>query len=101
MPADLDGHGTALTGFLLAVLFYGLRILDPDEVRGPFRSDLRVPDSQVVFRRVVQRDVRAAGLVPVAAAWPQFDKQVIDRFIDALAALVRGVARIDDLIDRY
>jgi len=31
----------------------------------------------------------------------QFDKQVIDVFIDKLAFGVRMIARLDDLIDRY
>ncbi len=36
VPATWAATGTALAGFLLAVIFYGVRILDPSEVRTRF-----------------------------------------------------------------
>ncbi len=94
--ATVDGAGRLSAGGAL------LRPADSESKRGQLAlpSDLRVLDSQVVFRRVVRR-VFVQPVLFLSRCVAQFDKHVIDRLIDGLAALRARTARVDDLIDRY
>jgi NADH-quinone oxidoreductase subunit L len=100
VPATLWATGTALTGFLLAVMFYGLRILDPNEVRNQFR-----PIYDFLMRKWYFDELYNLMFVQpvlfVSRRVAEFDKKVIDRFIDSLALSARMVSHVDDLIDRY
>ena len=93
--------GTALAGFLLAVVFYGLRLLNPAEVRSAVPADLQVPAVTSGTSTSCTTFLFVQPLLFVSRRVAEFDKQVIDRFIDNLAVWVRMIARLDDLIDRY
>jgi proton-translocating NADH-quinone oxidoreductase chain L len=100
VPATLWATGTALSGFLLAVLFYGLRVLDPREVRNQFRPIYEFLLHKWYFDELYNV-VFVQPVLFIARRIAEFDKKVIDGFIDNLAVAVRMVATIDDLIDRY
>jgi NADH-quinone oxidoreductase subunit L len=99
IPATLWAFGSALAGFTLATVFYGLRKLNPDDVRTQFAPIYRFLIHKWWFDELyamlfVRPALRVSGWV---AAW---DKQGIDRFVDGLAWLVGLVARLDGWIDR-
>ncbi|NLS95995.1 MAG: NADH-quinone oxidoreductase subunit L [Planctomycetaceae bacterium] len=92
--------GTALTGFAIAVLFYLLRIFNPETVRkwlAPLHAFL-------IHKWFFDELYEYAFVKPtlllsqVAAA---FDRLVIDRLADGSARFCVTVARLDDVIDRY
>jgi NADH-quinone oxidoreductase subunit L len=99
IPATLWAFGAALTGFLLATVFYGTRKLNPDDVRRQFAPVYRFLVHKWWFDELyallfIRPTLRISNWV---AAW---DKQGIDRLVDGLAWLVGGVARLDEWIDR-
>ena len=100
VPATLWATGTALSGFLLAVLFYGLRVLDPREVRNQFRPIYEFLWHKWYFDELYNV-VFVQPVLFIARRIAEFDKKVIDGFINYLALAVRMVATFDDLIDRY
>jgi proton-translocating NADH-quinone oxidoreductase chain L len=100
VPATLVATGTALAGFLLAVIFYGLRILDPNEVRHQFRPIYEFLIHKWYFDELY--DVLfVQPVLFVSRRVAEFDKKAIDGFIDNLALWARMVSSLDDLIDRY
>ncbi|HUY34199.1 MAG TPA: NADH-quinone oxidoreductase subunit L [Pirellulales bacterium] len=100
MQATLYAFSTALGGFLLATVFYGVRWLNPNDVRQQFGAVYRFLLNKWYFDELYDAVfVRPArGLAKVIAS---FDRLGIDRLIDNLARWTRGLAGIDDLIDRY
>ncbi len=100
VPAELVALATGLTGLLLAVVFYGLRILNPAEVRSQFR-----PIYEFLLHKWYFDELYNAIFVQptlfIARRVAEFDKRVIDRFIDSLAVWTRMVAKLDDVFDRY
>jgi NADH-quinone oxidoreductase subunit L len=100
VPATIVATATALSGFLLAVVFYGLKILDPSEVRNQFR-----PIYNFLWHKWYFDELYNALFVQptlfVARRVAEFDKKVIDGFIDRLAVSVLMISHADDLIDRY
>ena len=100
LVAGLTAFSTALGGFLLATVFYGVRWLNPAEVRQQFAPLYTFLINKWYFDELYQVVfVRPVLFVGTLVAW--FDKLVIDGFINNLARWTRGVADIDDLIDRY
>ena len=112
-PSELDSHlhqfhvpatwwatSTALTGFLMAVVFYGLRILNPNEVRSHFQPIYQFLLHKWYFDEIYDY-LFVQPVLFISRRVAQFDKQVIDVFIDKLALGARMIARLDDLIDRY
>jgi NADH-quinone oxidoreductase subunit L len=100
VPTEIVATSTALFGFLLAVVFYGLRLLNPNEVRAQFRPIYEF----LIHKWYFDELYNALFIQPVlfiSRRVAQFDRHVIDRAINRLAASVRGVARLDDMIDRY
>ncbi len=99
VPATLWAFGSALTGFLLATVFYGLRKLDPEDVRNQFPAIYRLLVHKWWFDELyAMLFVRPAlRISQCVAAW---DKQGIDRAVDGLAWLAGLVARLDEWIDR-
>jgi len=100
IPATLVASATALSGFLLAVVFYGLRILNPNEVRSQFRPIYEF----LVHKWYFDELYNAIFIQPtlfVSRRIAQFDKNVIDVFINYLAVGARMIASFDDLLDRY
>jgi NADH-quinone oxidoreductase subunit L len=100
VPATLVATATALSGFLLALMFYGLRILDAREVRNQFRPIYEFLMHKWYFDELYNV-LFVQPVLFVARRVAEFDKKVIDRFIDSLALMVRMVSHVDDLIDRY
>jgi NADH:ubiquinone oxidoreductase subunit 5 (subunit L)/multisubunit Na+/H+ antiporter MnhA subunit len=98
--ATIVASTMALTGFVLATLFYGLRILDPTEVQRQFVPIYRLLRNKWYFDEIYE----VIFIQPchfVARRIADFDKHVIDEFIHFLARAAVAIARLDDLIDRY
>ena len=100
VPATIVATATALSGFLLALVFYGLKILDPNEVRNQFRPIYRLLINKWYFDEIYNA-IFVQPVLFIARRVADFDKKVIDRFIDRLALATRLVAGLDDLMDRY
>jgi NADH-quinone oxidoreductase subunit L len=91
---------TALAGFLLATLFYGVGALNPQEARRQFEPIYRFLWHKWYFDELYDfLFVRPTLLISRCAA--QFDKQIIDGFIDGCGRATVAIARFDDFIDRY
>ena len=98
--AGFTAFSTALGGFLLALVFYGLRWLNPGEVKQQFAPVHGFLLNKWYFDELYDfLFVRPAHFVALIAAW--FDKTVIDGFINRLAGWTLRIADFDDLIDRY
>src|SRR5262249_36775395 len=91
---------TALSGFFLAVVFYGLRLADASEVRHQFGPIYNFLVHKWYFDELYDA-IFVRPVMFVSRRVADFDKKVIDRFIDALAKGAVMIARLDDLIDRY
>jgi NADH-quinone oxidoreductase subunit L len=100
VPVSLIAFFAALSGFILATLFYGVRMLDAEKVRriaAPVYAFLRAKwYFDELYAWLFIRPVLA---ISIAAAW--IDRVVIDGLADGLARLVRVGAVLDDFIDRY
>jgi NADH-quinone oxidoreductase subunit L len=99
VAATLVAFGTALTGFLLATIFYGWGHLSPHDVRRQFAPLYNLFWNKWYFDELYDfLFIRPTHFV--ASLVSKFDKQVIDVAIDKSAAGVRGLSQLDDLIDR-
>ena len=88
-----------LGGFVLATLFYGLRMLDAAKVRSSFAPlYVFLRDKWYFDELYAWLFVQPVLAISIAAAW--IDRQLIDGLPDGLAGWPRG-AVLDDLIDRY
>jgi NADH-quinone oxidoreductase subunit L len=100
VPVSLIAFFAALTGFILATLFYGLRMLDAEKVRRALAPVYTFLRAKWYFDELYGwLFIRPVLAVSIAAAW--IDRHVIDRLADGLAGLVRVGAVLDDFIDRY
>jgi NADH-quinone oxidoreductase subunit L len=100
VEASIVAITTALFGFFLATAFYSWRVLNPEDVRQQFPRLYSFLWHKWWFDELYDvLFVRPVFVISQAIA--NFDKKVIDRFIDFLAASVRRVATFDDAIDRY
>ncbi|HEV3004674.1 MAG TPA: proton-conducting transporter membrane subunit, partial [Pirellulales bacterium] len=100
VQATLYAFSTALGGFLLATVFYGLRWLNPNDVRQQFAAVYRFLLNKWYFDELYDAlFVRPAHRV--AKFISGIDRNLIDGLIDRLARWTRGLSDIDDLIDRY
>lgn len=99
VPAEWAAFAVALTGFVLATLFYGLHKFDPKDAARTFAP---------IYRFLVHKwwfDELYAFLfvrpVLCVSGWiAAVDKRGIDWLVDGSARVVEGVSRIDDWIDR-
>ena len=99
IAATLVAFGAAASGFLLATVFYGLRKLDPADVKRQFAPIYTLLWNKWYFDELYQFIfIRPTHFVSGLIA--KFDKQVIDVCIDKLASGVKVISRADDLIDR-
>jgi len=100
VQATLYAFSSALGGFLLATVFYGLRWLNPNDIRQQFAAIYHFLLNKWYFDELYDAVfVRPArGLAKLVSG---FDRNGIDWLIDNLARWTRGLADIDDLIDRY
>ncbi len=98
--ATLGAFATALLGFVLATAFYGIRSLDPGDVRKQFASIHRFLLGKWWFDELygflfIRPALKVAGWVAA------IDRRGIDWFTDGLARWTRALSRLDDLIDRW
>jgi NADH-quinone oxidoreductase subunit L len=100
VPSTWVAISTALAGFMLAVVFYGLRVLDPSEVRSQFRAVYDFLINKWYFDELYDK-VFVQPVLFVSRRVAEFDRKVIDGLIDNLAVGTRMLAVFDDLIDRY
>jgi NADH-quinone oxidoreductase subunit L len=91
---------TGLAGLLLAVVFYGLRILDPQEVRNQFKPIYTFLVGKWYFDELYDV-VFVQPVLFVSRRVADFDKKVIDGLINNLAIGTRLIAVLDDAVDRY
>jgi NADH-quinone oxidoreductase subunit L len=100
VPVSRIAFFAALTGFILATLFYGLRMLDAEKVRRIFAPVYVFLRGKWYFDELYAwLFVRPVLALSIAAAW--IDRVVIDGLADGLARMVRVGAVLDDFIDRY
>jgi NADH:ubiquinone oxidoreductase subunit 5 (subunit L)/multisubunit Na+/H+ antiporter MnhA subunit len=87
-PVSLIAIGTALSGFCLATLMYGLRRLDPDEVRRQFAPLYRFLLNKWWFDELYDwMFVRPTHVIARCAS--NFDRCWIDWIVDGSAKLTR------------
>jgi NADH-quinone oxidoreductase subunit L len=90
---------TALAGFLLATVFYAWKLLNPDEVKQQFIRLYTFLWHKWYFDELYNAFIVQPVLF-IARRVADFDRQVIDRFVDGCALAVRGISTLDDKIDR-
>ncbi|HTQ38673.1 MAG TPA: proton-conducting transporter membrane subunit, partial [Pirellulales bacterium] len=100
VPASIIAFSTALAGFLLATVFYAWRLLNPEEVKNQFSRLYGFLWHKWYFDELYNV-IFVQPVLFVSRRIADFDKRVIDRFIDGCALAVRGVSTIDDTIDRW
>jgi NADH-quinone oxidoreductase subunit L len=100
IPVSWIAFGTALTGFLIAVLFYLVRVFNPETVRKMFFPIHAFLVHKWFFDELYDFVfVKPTLLLSQVAA--EFDRKVIDRLADGSARLCVTIARLDNLIDHY
>ena len=91
VPAGWLAFCTALAGFSLATVFYGLRKLDAEEARSTFAPIHRFLVNKWWFDELYHNIfIRPAHLV--AGLISGFDRRCIDWLLDSLAKLTRAIA---------
>jgi NADH-quinone oxidoreductase subunit L len=98
--ATLVASLTALAGFLLATVFYAWRLLSAADVRQQFSPIYKFLVNKWYFDELYQA-IFVKPVMMKAQLFANFDKRVIDRFIDGCAAVTKRISVIDDMIDRY
>jgi NADH-quinone oxidoreductase subunit L len=94
--ATLAGFG----GILLATIVYLWRLLNPAEIAGQFAFIYRLLWHKFYFDELYHA-VFVGPVMFVSRRVADFDRLVIDRFINWLAKAVRSVSSLDDAIDRW
>ncbi len=98
--AGLAAFSAAAIGVVIAYLFYGSKTLSPEQVRKTFSPVYTFLRGKWYFDELYQY-LFIAPTHFIARRISDFDKKVIDRIIDGTATLTRGIARADDLLDRF
>ena len=99
ISASLIAFTIALVGFVLAVAFYGVRSLDPDDARRTFSPFYRMFKNKWWFDELYNEML--VRPVHVVSGWiSNVDKKGIDWCADNLARLFALGARLDDWFDR-
>ena len=89
--------GTAVAGFFMATMFYGLRLLDPEEVRNQFRAIHRFLLNKWWFDELYDALFVRPTLL-VSRLISAFDRRWIDGLIDGTARFVRLFSNGWDLV---
>jgi NADH-quinone oxidoreductase subunit L len=97
--AEISLFFVALSGLALSAAFY-LGSLNPDDVRRQFPAIYRLLWNKWYFDELYNA-IFIRPVLFISKLVANFDRQFIDRGIDALARGARSVASFDDLIDRY
>jgi proton-translocating NADH-quinone oxidoreductase chain L len=99
-PVSFIAFFTALTGFLVATAYYGLRWLDPERARRMFAPIYWFLRRKWLFDELY-RFLFIQPVLLISRAVAALDKNVIDGIADGLAWATTLVARLDDAIDRW
>ena len=97
VPATLVAFSTAIAGILLATVFYCWKKLNPDDVRAQFKQTYNFLINKWWFDELYER-VFVRPTFFLAAAVSNFDRGIIDRFIDGLANGTKSLSRIWEYI---
>ncbi len=98
-PVSMIASGAAVTGFLIAVLFYLVRVFNPETVRRALWPVHAFLIHKWFFDELYDL-VFVKPTLLLAQVAGALDRLVIDRLADGSARFCVAVARIDDLIDR-
>ena len=99
VPASLIAFGTALAGFLLATVFYAWRYLRAEEVQKQFSRLYKFLWHKWYFDELYNA-IFVQPVLFISRRVSDFDRNVIDRIVNGSAIAVRGIATLDDKIDR-
>ncbi|MBA2117107.1 NADH-quinone oxidoreductase subunit L [Bremerella alba] len=94
-PVGLLAFGAAISGILLASVFYLWRTLDPADVRRSFDPLYRVLANKWYFDEIYQA-VFVRGTLAVATCVAMFDRLVIDRLVNSMVWLAVRLANLSD-----
>ncbi len=98
--ATIWATAAGLGGILLATIVYLWRLLDPTEVAGQFSPIYRLLWNKFYFDELYNF-VFVQPVMFISRRVADFDRVVIDGFINWCARAVRSVSSLDDLIDRW
>jgi NADH-quinone oxidoreductase subunit L len=98
--AGLTAFAAALTGIVLAAVFYGWKKAEPEDVKKAFAPLHTFLLNKWYFDELYQFVFVNPALF-LARRFSDFDKYVIDGIIHGCATATLVVARIDDLLDRF
>jgi NADH-quinone oxidoreductase subunit L len=99
MRAEWSAFGAALAGFILATAFYGLRKLDPDDVRRTFAPLYRFLLGKWFFDELYAF-LFVRPILRISSWVVAIDKNCIDWLADRSAWTIGSIAKFDDWIDR-
>jgi NADH-quinone oxidoreductase subunit L len=99
MRAEWSAFGAALAGFILATAFYGLRKLDPDDVRRTFAPLYRFLLGKWFFDELYAF-LFVRPILRISSWVAAIDKNCIDWLADRSAWAIGSIAKLDDWIDR-
>jgi len=98
--AGIAAFSAAALGVFVAAWFYAWKKANPEDVRKTFAPVYNFLRGKWYFDELYQY-LFIAPTHFIARRISDFDKKVIDRIIDGTATLTRGIARADDLLDRF
>jgi len=99
ITATLVASGTALGGFLLATLMYGVGVISAEDARRQFAPIYSFLRNKWYFDELYNA-VFVQPTLFIARCIAAFDRKVIDRLIDGCALWTRKLSRWNDLFDR-
>jgi NADH:ubiquinone oxidoreductase subunit 5 (subunit L)/multisubunit Na+/H+ antiporter MnhA subunit len=100
VSATWIAFSTALAGFMMATAIYAWRLLNPAEMQKQFSPIFKFLWHKWYFDELYNI-IFVQPVMFIARRISDFDRHVIDRIVNGSALAVRGVANIDDKIDRY
>jgi proton-translocating NADH-quinone oxidoreductase chain L len=98
--AGLAAFTAAMTGLLIAAVFYAWNKAKPEDVRKAFSPVYNFLRGKWFFDELYNY-VFIQPTLFLGRRIADFDSLVIDRFIDGVAVTTKGIARADDLLDRF
>src|SRR4029079_18390984 len=99
--ATMTASGAAIVGVLMATVIFGLRLLDPDEIRQQFRGVHRFLVNKWYFDEIYNF-VFVQPTLFVSRRVAEFDEQVLDWIIHTAAKVVKVFSWFGDRwIDRF
>ncbi|MBN2292163.1 MAG: NADH-quinone oxidoreductase subunit L [Pirellulales bacterium] len=100
VPVSLTAFTMAVSGFIIALAFYGKHYFNPGDVSRMFAPVYKFLFNKWYFDELYQI-VFVRPTLWLSRMVAGIDRNMIDWFIDSTARVARGVSRIDAWIDRY